>query len=452
MAGAGALLVLAGCSTYRAKPLDQAAVDQALEPKPLEAVVAAASQIRHPLVRPIEIDGRGGYTPDEIAVMVVIASPELRALRDQQGVADAQVIQAGLLPNPTFNYELDHPDAYPDPVGTQYSAGLTWNLTSILTHRSQVAAARAAAKSVNLSIAWQEWQYSEEARMRAFRILSLQRQLPLARAVENAEAESLAVTRKAVQIGVGTTVDLTTEAEAFTAAQNARFDIENQLANERAALVLSLGMPPGTLLRLKPASHFPEIAEGTSAAAELLGGLEDRRLDLVALRLGYQSQEEALRMAVWQQFPNIGIGFVRQRDTSVPPIYTNGPTVSVDLPIFDRGQGQVKIARATRRQLFDEYVARVAEARSDVTTILAELDIVRAQLAQARSSIPDLVKLVAAMRKANRSRNVDYQSYRDAESSLATRRIEESQLEQQEIELGVALEVATGRPLLDRQP
>ena len=445
------LTALAGCSTYHSKPLDQAAVEHALEQQPLDSVKVAAASIKHPLVAPVTIDGVGGFTPDEIAVIVVIVSPELRALRDQKGVAQAQVIQAGILPNPSFNYELDRPDAYVDPVGTQYTMGLTWEITSLLSHGSQVKAAKATAKSLDLSIAWQEWQAAQDARMRAFRILSLQARLPLARGVEEELAHAVEETRKAASMGHATVADLTTAVDAWTTAQNARFDLENQLSADKAALGLSMGMPAGHDVPLKAAPAFPEPPQGPGPDADtLLQGLEDRRLDLVALRLGYESQEASLRAAVIQQFPKIGIGFVHARDNSAPPIYTNGPTVSADIPIFDRNQGQVKIAKATRQQLFDEYVARVAEARSDVGRILANLAIIRSQLHEADASLPDLEQLVASMDRAVKSRNVDFKAYRDAKGALATRQMEQSQLRQQALELGVALEIATGRPMLDR--
>ena len=50
-----------------------------------------------------------------------------------------------------------------------------------------------------------------------------------------------------------------------------------------------------------------------------------------------------------------------------------GLGVSIDLPIFDRNQGAIATETATRQKLFDEYTARVFEARSDIVTAAAEL-------------------------------------------------------------------------------
>ena len=192
-------------------------------------------------------------------------------------------------------------------------------------------------------------------------------------------ADTLALNVKAVALGLRTTPDLTAAAEAWSQAQNARFGLEQQSASERAALNLGLGMAPADVVPLRYPAPDSSPASGPAPTAEgLLLGLEERRLDLIALRLGYESQEASLHAAIIAQFPKIGLSVNKANDTT--PIYTRGLGVTVDLPIFDRNQGPIAAGRATRQQLFDEYVARVAEARSQVGQALANLAIVKAQL------------------------------------------------------------------------
>ena len=448
---AAAILIGSGCSTYHSKPLDHASVDRALGPPAMDSVRVAAAQMSHPLLAPIVIDGHGGYTPDEIAAMVVIVSPELRALRDQRGVAEAQVVQAGILPNPQLGYSVDRPHGVYDPaVVSGGNLGLSWEVTSLLTRHDHVGSARAGAKAVDLSVAWEEWQAAQDARLRAFRILSLERRLPLAQSIEESLADTLALTKKAVGLGIRTTADLTAAAEAWSQAQNARFDLERQLTSERAALNLGLGMAPADKVPLRYTAPDSSRAAGPEPTAdELLRGLEERRLDLIALRYGYESQEASLRAAVIAQFPKIGLNVNKANDTT--PVYTRGFGVTVDLPIFDRNQGQIAVGQATRQQLFDEYVARVAEARAQVGQTLANLAIARAQLATVEASLPELAGLVSSYETALASRNADELAYRDARAALATRQMEQCLLLQQVVELRVALEIATGRPSVERE-
>jgi hypothetical protein len=101
--------------------------------------------------------------------------------------------------------------------------------------------------------------------------------------------------------------------------------------------------------------------------------------------------------------------------------------------------------------LFDEYVNRVAEARAEVAQGLADLAGTRLQLQAVTESLPALEQLTASLGKALQSGNVDVLTEREARGALATRRIERSRLEQSLVELEIALEIAAGRPLLDRE-
>lgn len=441
------VLLVTGCSTYEGKPdaLGAAAVNAALATPSFDSLKVAATKLRHPLLAPLTIDGRDGFTPDEVAVMAVLASPQLRALRDQRGVASAQVLAAGLLPNPQLGYTLDSPVGNADSsLVNGGSLGLSWEMTSLLGYRDRVAAAKSTASALDLDIAWQEWQAAQAVRLTAYRVLSLESRLPLARASEEELADALALARKGNEGGHVTLPELAAVTEAWSASRDARFAIEQDLTAQRLALNLALNQPAGAALRLKAGANPPELP--VTAAAALLDGLERRRLDLVALTLGYESNEAGLRAAVKARFPKINLSFAKARDTS--NVKTRSFGVGVDLPLFDRNQGAIAAGKATRRQLFDEYVARIAEARSDVVRILSDLEVARSQLRALEEELPALESIAAALDRAMRTRNADAAAWRDAHGALLARRAEQAKMRQDVLELGVALELSTGRPLL----
>ena len=223
--------------------------------------------------------------------------------------------------------------------------------------------------------------------------------------------------------------------------------MEQQDSSERTALDLELGRAPGEVVPLKPAVDFPVLAADQGTADSLLSGLEERRLDLLALRRGYESQEATLRAAVLSQFPRIGVSLNKARDTT--PIYTRGYGVAIDIPIFDRNQGAVAAGRATRQQLFDEYVARVAEARSQVPEIIAELAVIREEIKSVADELPGLRRTAASYDTALRAGTADAPAAGEARAAELGMEIELSRLHQQALELSVALEVAAGRPLLN---
>jgi outer membrane protein TolC len=177
----------------------------------------------------------------------------------------------------------------------------------------------------------------------------------------------------------------------------------------------------------------------------LLEGLEERRLDLLALKRGYESEDATLRAAILAQFPKIGLGFNGARDTS--NVKTLGFGVSIDIPLFDRNQGAIATEQATRQKLFDEYAQRVFEARWDVATAIDDIRATNGLIAAIEASLPALQKFAQTFGDALEKGNADVLSYRTAQSALAQKQIEVIKLRQQLIENWIALEIAAGQYL-----
>jgi cobalt-zinc-cadmium efflux system outer membrane protein len=127
--------------------------------------------------------------------------------------------------------------------------------------------------------------------------------------------------------------------------------------------------------------------------------IESRRLDLVRLHRGYQSQEATLRAAVLAQFPKVTLGFSRASDTT--NVHTLGFGITIELPVFDRDQGNIATEKATRQKLFDEYVARVFEAHSDIAAAISDIRSLNSQIAAAEAALPILQNLVDIAQKAS---------------------------------------------------
>src|SRR5207237_9361860 len=119
----------------------------------------------------------------------------------------------------------------------------------------------------------------------------------------------------------------------------------------------------------------------------------------------YEAQQQTLRAAILAQFPKITLGFHQASDTS--NVHTTGFGVSVDLPVFDRNQGNIAIQRATRQQLFDEYVSRLFEARSAVAQSIDDIHSLTDQIAAAEAAIPLLERLVTTYQLAIDRHNAD---------------------------------------------
>ena len=435
------ILTLSGCATYHPMPLDKAAVDKALAPPSLDSVPIKAKMIHHPLLRPVNFDLRDGLSPDEAAILAVIANPKLRALRDRKGLAQAQLIQAGILPNPTFSYSLDIPMAgATEGTVKGYGLGLSYDVVSLLTHSAKVAAAQNQVAAVDLDVAWQEWQVAQGARLHLFRLAILNRQLAVARQEEKDLQKNVATLKRALEQGYVTIINLSAAQATLQKVHTQLLTIVQQQKQERLALNEALGLPPEQQIPLAASLNPP--SRPLPAFKELFQGIQKRRLDLLALKMGYQSQEERLREAIIAQIPKITIGFSHASDTT--HVITTGFGVSIDLPIFDRNQGKIAIARATRQQLFDEYISRLFTARADVARLLTNMASIRQQIKSEEESIATQKNLVQVYHHALLEGNADALTYYNARDQLISQTLALLTLRRNLADQTIALEIAAG--------
>ncbi|KAB2641679.1 MAG: TolC family protein [Verrucomicrobia bacterium] len=438
-------LCLSGCATYHALALNSANVERRLRPPNSNALAIAARQINHPLLHPLRLDASDGLSPDAAALLAVLLNPALRALRDQAGEAQAQLLKAGILPNPQFSGNLDFVTGGAT-AGTRTGSGygLNWDLQGVVTRGQDVASARADEQAVRLDIAWEEWQTALAARTAVYDLIALRAQVALAGEISDRLASNADLVSKAADIHEMPLLESATLEVSANDARAVLLGLQQALEQRRIALNRAIGYPPATNLRLQSATELPSRVDPPSAAT-LLHGLEERRLDLLALKRGYESEDAKLRAAILAQFPNITIGFNRATDTG--NVRTLGPAITMALPFFDRNQGSIAVANATRQRLFDEYTNRVFAARADIAAALADVHSLNAQIAHAQKALPALCRVVEMSGKAVAEGNAGILGYSTTHNELTRKALDLLKLQQQLAQARIALETTAARPL-----
>jgi cobalt-zinc-cadmium efflux system outer membrane protein len=435
-------LAISGCATYHPMPITVEAVQAKLQPPDMAQVRILANEIKHPILHPVELNADGALSPDGAAVLAVLLNPSLRAIRDQRALSKAQLLDAGLLPNPEVTYSLDVPTGG-NTAGrvNAYGLGLDWNVTSLISRTAKVGEAEARREAVDLDIAWQEWQVAQGAKAAVYQLSSLQNQIALLEQVRQRMAENLAYIQKAVADGSMTLDTLNTAQAAKSRANEGLLELEKQADHQRLKLMRLIGLPAGTQIHLSKKIRLPSRVVMPKATT-LLDGLEQRRLDLLALRRGYDSQEAAVRAAVLEQFPRIIIGPTINRDTD--NVRTTGFGINIELPIFNRNQGKIAIERATRQKLFDEYVNRVFETRSDIDQVESGIHFLNEQIAAAQTSEADFRRVEENYRRALAEGRTDALIYYSAWNDFIGEKTKVFDLEGQLAQAVVALELAAG--------
>ncbi|USN99098.1 MAG: TolC family protein [Phycisphaeraceae bacterium] len=355
MLGAAAVLLVAGCQSYHPVPLTRDAVDAALETPELSELNKTYRPEEHPGLPPITIDPADGIEPTEAACIAAILNPSLRSARSRRGIAAAQLIQAGLLPNPQLSASLDIPSGgATDGTVNAYGLGVSWDITALIQQQANINAARASDTAAILDLMWQEWQVANAARLAATQAAWRNTAcLALEQAVDEAAASADTIFQ-ARDAGEATGIDAAA-ANATLQAYTSRLrtaERDRDLAALQAKR--AMGLPPDAELAFTAPGNVD--APAPSDLATIFAIARDRRVDLAALRYGYESKEENVRAAILSQFPRISFGVNAARDTG--DVQTIGVGISIDLPIFDRSQGRIANERATREVLYNEYIER----------------------------------------------------------------------------------------------
>ena len=127
-------------------------------------------------------DLRSGIGADEAATIAVYANPALRAIRDRRGLAAAQLIQTGILPNPVVSYARDYVTGATQRCGHRaYNFSAGWEFSALVPFLPKQTAARKNFRSVDLDVALQEGQIAVNARTAVYRVLALDAQVVRAR-------------------------------------------------------------------------------------------------------------------------------------------------------------------------------------------------------------------------------------------------------------------------------
>ncbi len=429
-------VLLAGCATYHALPLATGSNLKASLEK-LDLTVPSFG----PNKDPTKINPRRPLSPDEIGLIAVLNSPTLASQPGQLNAARAGLLSATLLPNPSLSADYAFYLGGPA-ISNSLAASISQDIRSIVTYRPHVKAAKARVGQVKADLLWQEWQVAQKARMLAVDIYADKREL------ETRGKELKLLNHEVDQVRTATLAgNLALSAEAPLLAAQA--SAQTAIATTRMTL-LKDWQNLDTLIGLDPSARFA-IAKPTPVRLPanvhpLIEMLPKRRPDLVALQLGYKASDQDVREAILGQFPAFSIGPAGGWDTS--RVYSAGPSISMNLPIFNRNQGQIAAARASRVQLHADYQARLDNAVGTSKELLARIKAFKSNLNKAWSASKDADTLADSAERAYKEGNLDQRALTDYQTTALKRELEVLSYQRalDETTLALSIELGTGFP------
>lgn len=432
--GGGALL--GGCALYHPLPLARA-----------PDLVGGLSWLRTqaPATRPGEVGRRIDIEKplgiDDVGLLAVLNDPDLRAAQGQADLAQANLLQSSLLPNPSASVSFA-PILGGTDVAPAWTASLSQDVKSILTYHTRKKSARFQAQQVNADLLWQQWEIAQKARLLTLDLYYGQQSLDLSRRELELLDQEVRKVQSAIQ---ARNLDFTALAPLLTAkaaAEQAVASLSLTQLQSWQSLDAMLGLDP----KVRFAIAKPSLPPLPSDLTPLLTDLADRRPDLVALQLGYRSADEDVRTAIIGQFPAFVLGGQWGQDTS--NVRSAGPLATFDLPIFDRNQGQVAQTRATRLLLHEQYQARLDDAVASVRGLDAQVRRLTEDLDSASDAAAAAETMSQSAQKAYAQGNIDQRSLADFETTALDRRVEALALARSlgEAQITLTVELGLGLP------
>ncbi|XXF75213.1 TolC family protein [Myxococcaceae bacterium GXIMD 01537] len=308
-------------------------------------------------------------TSDRAVEVALLNNPALQATYEDLGVSQADMVQAGLLSNPTFSGSIGFPISGEGITETEFSLVQEFVDLFTLPLRKRVAQEQFIADT--LRVAHAALSTAAEVRKAFSEVQALQQLVELRRMALQAADAAADLSARLRAAGNITELDLAAEQAA---AESARLDMagdELALVEAREHLNRLMGLW-GPRTRWTLAGQLPEPPARESSLARLESLAIRQRLDIDAARKQVLLLWNALELArSTRYFGRVDVGLHTHRDTDGPRLF--GPTLSLELPIFDQRQALIARLEAQHRQGERRLAELSVNARSEVRAARARM-------------------------------------------------------------------------------
>jgi len=315
----------------------------------------------------------GGLTRERAIELALINNPRLQETYEELDVSQADLVQAGLLSNPTLSGSVGFPIGN---VGrSEYEVSLVQSFLDIfmLPLRKRFAEKQFIAET--LRVAHAALEVTADVSKEFAELQAAEQTVAMMGAIS--EAAGAAADLAASQFEAGNITERTVTSERAVDEQT-RLELARDqmtLLEHREKLNRLLGLW-GPRTTWKIAEKLPELPEADAALEHLERTALKQRLDVDAARKQVELMDSALSLAKTSRYTGVvDVGIHTHQDPDGARLL--GPTLSLELPIFDQRQALIGRLEAQRRQAQRHLDALAIDARSEVRLAAAKLELSR---------------------------------------------------------------------------
>ena len=353
------LPVLGACATVSAErvqsDLSQVVSQRAAQPVDWNAGSPEDKKVRDAVQAMLADE----LTLDEAVAIALMNNRELQAALARAKIARADLVQAGLLENPTFGFSMLDGD-----VGVEREFTVFQDFLGVFTLAARKKLAAQELERTRLEVAQQALDLLSEVKHAYYGLVADKQAIELFEQVIDSTEAAAELAGRQHQAG-----NLSLREQALQQSFHAQSTLDGARAEarfgvDRERLNRLLGLWGANTGWQLPA-RLPEIPAALPPTATLESKSVSERLDLAGDRAAVEAVHMALgytRQTRW--LAALGIGFTVKRDADGS--YARGPEIELGLPLFDRGQGRIARLEAELQDVEARYAQHAIAVRSEV--------------------------------------------------------------------------------------
>lgn len=301
-------------------------------------------------------------TPDKAVQVALLNNHELQAVYEELNLAQADLVQAGLLRNPILSGEIRWATTAGE--GPAVVLDLTQDFLSLLSMPLRKGRAGAAFEQAKVRVTAAVVDVTAEARSAFYDYIAAEQTREMRKTVLDATAASYELAKRLRQAGNSRDLDLNNECDLHEQAKMDLALAEEDVVQARERLNALMGLW-GKQTQWKAATRLPAPPTEEPAVNDLERRAVEANLDLAVAKREIEIAARSLDIAkpfAWLTDMEAGVAAEREFEGT----WSVGPSLSVPVPLFDQGQGAIGKAQAQLRQAGEHYYARAVEVRSRV--------------------------------------------------------------------------------------
>jgi len=298
-------------------------------------------------------------TADSAVEVALLNNQGLQASFAELGVAEADLVRAGRLRNPSFSF------GRLAGAGTvEIDRSLLFDVLGILTMPTAKQIEQARFEQAQLQAAYDAVGVAAEARRAFFGAVAAQQLAAYAAQVKEAADTSAELARRMVQAGNFSKLAQLREQSFYADATTRHTRSIHQGVVERERLSRVLGLS-GEQPDFKLPDRLPDLPLSPAEPRDAEQTAMDKRLDVLMAKRSTEALAKSLGLTEATRFVNVlHAGFQNQSKTGESP--RKGYEIELELPLFDFGSARVARAEATYMQAVHRTAQVAVNARSEV--------------------------------------------------------------------------------------